>query len=321
MRGSLTIIFGIIASALFLLGIYGAYNLNRNDYSALDQERLEQDLIFTKAKLQRERQKLAGLEQEFRNAFPFGVAVQAQMQAAAEIVGKTDFMFQNADTLDPEFILKNIDLAKDIDTQRKNINLLIANWKNISGTLDVGSIGLAEGEKVQKDITEIQLFISSLSKILADLAPDGSELTQFEIYTYISQIPSVNSVTLILNSLAEAVNSYNDGQLASPPAGFIEQNTIASFVTVKDIVAQQGIVANTEQEVARIEENLAQIQNIPEVQNTAPQIGVPQTYIPVNNQYITNGEYVNPRTINKEDFEGIIIQPGPPKLIQGTDQF
>lgn len=303
------VIAGVIAFFILTFLIYHFISNSGVDETTVQAEKLQNDLYFTRKKLIREKNRLLSMTDELNSSFPLGATVQEQMEKASGLVAQTDFLFTDSSGSNPELIIQNLLSSIDINGERKNINLLIAEWKKRTSILEIETINIDESEKVLKETEIIKKFIEDLSKIVGALTTDNSDFSQLQIYTYSTQLPSVHAIDEIINSLQAAIDNNKiqtptDYQPLTPP------------VSPNDVAVQQTVVTQTQAEITALEKQLAQIEPPPVV----PPAPVDTTNNNQQNQNTNNFPTVYPYTPSTKG-EIIIIQPGPPRLIQGTNQY
>ncbi|MCX6752665.1 MAG: hypothetical protein NTZ87_04190 [Candidatus Nomurabacteria bacterium] len=349
-------------------------NGNENDLIA-KKNKLQGDLIIAKKKLNKDQNTLDIMTDNLKSSFPFAVAIQDQMKKSSNIVGQTDFMFTDPDGLNPELIIKNLPAVILVNKERKNINLLLEKWQDKIDILSVEKIDAKESEQIKKDVQTIKTYLADLSHLVGTLTPENSGISQFQIYIYISTLPSANAIDEVLKSLQAAIDDSKNNN---------SQLDIHS-VTADDVVVQQGIVEKTQAEVTALEEQLAQIEkqiqqsssvststpasnsntdsnssSVPDITSgsadttstssaTNSNSNTTSSASSSNNSDQTNigsgtdsnsgnqnqntnnavgnsngtGSYDNGTSSNSNTSNrpGIIIQPGPPRLIEGANQY
>lgn len=252
---------------------------------------------------------------ELQNSFPLAVGIQTQMKKASSLVKQTDFMFTDANGLNPEMIIGNFSTSILINDERKNINLLISSWQKEVDISSITKIDITESEKIKKDAETIKIYIEDLSKIVKSLTPENSGLSQSQIDTYLSQLPSVEEINEVLVSMETAIENANNSGGSS------------SSITPEDILAEQAAITDAQNQAADLQEQLTQIEQQTDQGPSLP----PETDITTNpnseNQNTNNGnnsnDYAAPydsRNVYRPN-PSIIIQPGPPELIQGSNQY
>ncbi len=310
------IIGGILA--LFIVLISGAYffaNKNKPEDLSAKKDKIQSDLAVAKNKLDQEKQTLDIMMNELQNSFPLAVGIQTQMKKASSLVKQTDFMFTDANGLNPEMIIGNFSTSILINDERKNINLLISSWQKEVDISSITKIDITESEKIKKDAETIKIYIEDLSKIVKSLTPENSGLSQSQIDTYLSQLPSVEEINEVLVSMETAIENANNSGGSS------------SSITPEDILAEQAAITDAQNQAADLQEQLTQIEQQTDQGPSLP----PETDITTNpnseNQNTNNGnnsnDYAAPydsRNVYRPN-PSIIIQPGPPELIQGSNQY
>ena len=303
---------GIIFVLIIFVGMYFLMRVDNGDDLITQNNKLYNDLVTAKQKLTKEKQKLEILKNELRYSFPFAVSVQNQMQKATDIVKQTDFMFTDANGLNPELIIKNFLNSIRINNERKDINALLLEWQTKINILSVGGIDISASEQIKKEIETIKTYIEELTSLVGSLTEKNSGLSQLQIDTYASQLPPVGAIDEVLASLEEAIQNNKDNQAVVPT------------VIPSDVVNQEVVVGEAQNQVDVIQKQVDQI-----VEPVVEPVPIP--VVPENNP-ITNPEPETPTNTNnsfnydnfyldRSTYKGIIVQPGPPSLIQGDNQY
>jgi len=325
----------LIVGGMFfiIIIIFGGYFLIRNntrDSSIVQKDRLQDGLLVAENKLKKEKETLNLMIDDLRNSFILAVSVQDQMKKGSRIVSQTDFMFSDPNGLNPQLIVKNFPSIILINTERKNINLLLTEWQNKTDILYIKKIDIKESEQIKKDAQAIKTYFHDLSYLIGILTPKNSGISQFQIDSFLSNLPLEEAIDEVLASLQTAINNSQtlDTQTAYSQTSSSSSQGV-NFVTPDDVVAQQGIVDQTQIQVIALQEQLTQI----EEQNSAETNINTQINSDLENQNTTNTDSTNDDTnltnqndssVNDnliDDHQGIIIQSGLPQLIQGTNQY
>lgn len=328
---------------LIFLGIYFFTRGNKSDDLITKKNKLQSDLVLAQDKLNKERENLYNMTGSLKQSYSLAFSVQDEMKKASDMVSQTDFMFIDPYGLGPQLRVKNTtDII--ISLERKDINLLIFQWQKKTDLLSVSKIDVNESEKIRNEAAMIKKYIQDLSEIVGGLTPANSGLSQLQINTYLAQLPSVDVINQVLASIGTAIEnaiSNNNSQALNTQTqtetntganvGTQNDQTPPSFgsntraVTPEAVVAEQAVVAETQTTVTTLQEQLAQIEEQIQ-QSSPPPVETTTTINPVpENQNTNNGENTNgTENLPSRDIingQGIIIQPGPPRLIQGTDPF
>jgi hypothetical protein len=357
------IIGGGITFILIALGVY--FFLSGSNFSDLtaQKSKLENNLIEAESRLNKEKETLEDMKNGLQNSFPLGAGVQDQMARASALVNRTDFMFTDPDGANPELKFQDSLVSALINNQRQEINLLLSEWKKKTDILAIGEIDLNESQKIKEEAEAIQEFIENLYQLVENMTPENSELSQFEIDTYLSQLPTpeeINEVlasleTIIENSIIDApqsptadtetsietsIETSTETNVGPSPGNNPETNPgtensqnspNSPTVTPDDIIAQEEVVAEAEEEVVILEEELAEVEE--QIQQESPTTPPEtDTVADENPEETVSEEDTDPNESDDEDnqdnpsqpftpTQGIIIQPGPPRLIQGTDPY
>jgi len=228
-----------------------------------------------------------------------------------------------------------------INSEKKNINLLLVEWKKKTTILSLRTIDLNASLEFRQQAEALKAFIENLSQIVNNWTTENSGLTQFQIDTYLSKLPSVEAIYEVLTALDVAIET---AQNPTPPPTSTSTSTSsasttsssnqaessdfqygsaagASLLTPEEVNTQQAVVATAQGQVNTIQNQITQIEQ--QQSPTAPE-DTGTTVTPIQDINDSNNINTSPapfilRIINNS--QGIIIQPGPPRLIQGTDPF
>ncbi len=307
-------IVSIILVVLFffalIFGIYSIVNNYKNTDLSAQKSLLDQKLSSAKDKLDKAKQTLGGMIDSLSKYFSFGLDIQVQMNEAVKLVKQTNFLFTDPDGANPEFIVVNFAERNSVSESRKEINQLILNWKKKTDILYIGNIDTKEAEQIRQDAEKIKDFLDNLFNTVQSFTPENSGLSQTQINLYLEQLPSGEAINKVIENISNAIVSEN-----SQPT--TDNNTPP--VTPEEVVNQQTIVEEIEEEVETIEEEIIQveeqiIQTQPPapIEQTPPPVVPPVVTPPESNNFLPGRRKITPST-------GIIIQPGPAKLIQGID--
>lgn len=336
MKKQLLIGGGIVLALGVVLGLYFLVFQNQSEDLNAKKNNLQNNLTQAQIKLNKENKKLETMTNDLLKAFPLSGGVQDQMKKASNIVHQTDFMFTDANGLNPELIVKNLLSGASINNERKNINLLISNWQEKISLLSINQISISETQQIKADTETIKTFIRDLSQIVGSLTPTNSGLSQLQINIYLLQLPSMDSINEVLLQLGNAieVSNRNNPQPTNTEIPTIEipldVDSGTPSVTPEQIAAQQQVVSYIQTELANLQQQLAQVEQqiqqsaspapTPEPEEAETPADASEAELPTETE-TDNTIYFQPRVIDRSQYDGIIIQPGPPRLIQGTDQY
>ncbi len=310
---------------------------NKPDGLITQKEKIQNDLALSREQLKKEKNKLNTMFDDLRLSFGFATTAQDQMKKASELVRQTDFMFNDPRGSNPKIIVDNPLTNISINAERGDINTLISEWQKNSDILSIKNIEVSEGEKIKRDAEAIKSFIKDLSLIVSSLTPENSGLSQSQINAYLSKLPSVESINAVLISLETAIQnaSSDNSQISNNQNDFpayssqtfssSESNASPNVPAVMSeaVVVQQAVVAKVQAQTTALQEQLTQIEQ--QIQQSSP-------FVATENSSATNTNAENQNTSNDNNSQsvydqrqiipqGIIIQPGPPQLIPGTDAF
>ncbi len=341
---------GIVGlSVVLVAGVYFFGFRNKPDDLNTQQNKLEEALTVAQGKLSKAKDKLSVMTDDLSSYFFFGVSVQDQIVKATEVVKQTNFLFNDPDGENPEFIVKDLSAGKLINDERKEINLLLSDWQKKMDVLALRKIDAKEAEQIKKDAKRIKTFIQNLYKIVKNLTPENSGFSQTQINIYLLQLPSTTAIDEILDSISASIvienrgnTSVNAGSINSQTDSAINEDnntetgevdtansntestsTSVPSVTPEEVAAQQAVVREAEREVEAIQQQITQVQE--QIQQTPPPAPIipepaPIPIVPPPQPEIQNINILPGRRVIIPTTT-IIIQPGPPRLIQGMDEF
>lgn len=324
--------FVIIGSIGFVIvvifGIYFFAIRPESDDLITTRNKLEDALSIAQDKLSEARGVLSKMTDDLSNYFFFGLGIQDQIKDISDIVKQTDFLFKNASGQNPEFLVENFATGDLINEERKKINMILANWQEKTSVLALSKIGLKEAQQIQEEAQAIQAYLASLYGAVGSLTPANSGLSQDTIDSYLFQLPATESVNEIIVSLSESItleSSQNNSGTSTQTNN--NSNTSTPPITPEQVLQQQELVEQYEEEVETIQQEIIEVEQQIVDTNPAPSDPPPIVVAPPP---IVPTPVVNPNpspvpvygTYGSRKIiptTGIIIQPGPPVLIQGVD--
>ncbi len=310
---------------IVILGIYFFAVRNESDDLITQKNKLEEALGIAQAKLSSAKDVLGRMTDDLSNYFFFGLGIQDQIKDISEIVKQTDFLFINANGQNPEFLVENFSTGDLINEERRKINIILADWQEKTSILSLSKIGLKEAQQIQEEAERIQDYLASLYGAVGGLTPENSGLSQAKIDSYLFQLPATESVSEIITSLATSIttqSSQNNSQTST--------QTNQNITTPEQVSTQQDLIREYEEQIQTIEQNIVQVEQ--QIQNTNPPSPESNSPAVVVETPIVPTPVVNPNTSPVPVYgtygsrvivptTGIIIQPGPVRLIQGSDEF
>ena len=309
-------VLGVVSSGVYFFAVKdGPNDLLR------DTEELKAAILRTQTKLKKEQETLSSTTDDLLRSFPLGTSVQDHMQKFSDLVHETDFIFDDADTSNPELILKNVGASLLLNEKRKTINILLGEWQKKMGVSSLPGFNLADSQGVKADTANIREYIKQLGDLLANLTPENSGLSQDEIDAYLAELPSVGAVDELLATLQVAINtSTNNSTNQNIPVAQSNANALVSTVVTQQSIVQetQNEINNLQNQLSQVNQQIAQSTPIPDpVTTPIPPVTTTSTTptIPTNN----GTDYVPPPKRAIVPTTGIIVQPGPPVLIPGID--
>ena len=328
MNKNISIVIGIILISIFCVALYFFIVSNNSDDTNIQKDKLQDSLNKAEKKLNKEKDNLNNLTQKLQDSFPLAVNVQGQMKKSFEVVQETDFMFYNPYSSNPELIIKDFLNSAALNSQRKEINILLARWQKEIDLLSIQKIDIQESEKIKKDIETIREFVKNLSEAVKTLTPENSGLSQSQIDQYSYSFYAISNIDEILISIDNSIkeskinpsysnnNSDNNNTTNSnSDSSSIQIPFISDFFTdsfkPEDVVNAQEKVAEAQKEVDELKSQLSQLEQSATTITPIPEI-LPT--VPIDENSSNTG-------IQRIKYEGIMIQPGPPRLIQGSDPY
>lgn len=300
----------VIVAFLLVIGLFFGGGSKEGTISDLRKEeaRISQDLKDAQDNLLRETSQLNDLERAFRALFPFYGIASDEFKNVSNAVSKTDVFFFDANGKPQLKITTKADLQQKINAKRQNINTILSAWKRKVSVSQASTITSATINDLVLDAQEIEEYVNELAQIVDLLTPENSGLSQEEIDAYANLLSQVLSD--ITGTIATLVVTSTSPQSASP--------TQTVTVTVSDIENQQAEVDAAQAQVDALAAQLAQIQAL--IQQAQQQQASSTQQTPViqhttqqpQNVGTQRGNYVPP---------DIIIQPGPPSLIEGENAY
>lgn len=285
------------------LGVYFSSNKSTDNKTLAGQEqRLQKEITKAKEKVTKEKDKLNGFERAFRTAFPFYGIADDGFRDVSEAVHKTDFLFENPDSATPKIKLQILAaLEKSINDKRSQVSLALIAWKEKA---DIALAKNLDNKALQEIINEAQIvaaYVDELNLIVDNLTTSNSGLSQ-ETINYYEDV--LGGVTAVIDSTVIALE--NAQTVATAPAN---ANTSANevVVAVEQITTQQQVVANAEAQLQALEEALAVI-----VEQLAALEASSAEVIP---------DVVEQGYVDWDSLPDLIVQPGEPRLIQGSNHY
>ncbi|MBY0376930.1 hypothetical protein K2P96_03075, partial [Patescibacteria group bacterium] len=274
-------------------------------------------------KLASQKEKLSSMLADIKQSFSLAITVQDQIRQATDIVNKTNFMFNDPNGANPKLITKNPLSNIPIEAQRAGVNTILSGWQGKLSLSSLHLLDVAASEKIKQNAQDIQTYLNNLSTIVDHLTPENSGLTQFQIDTYAAKLPPKDAIQQVINNIQDAIDHANGGGNGNGGTGGTGDN--GNGTTPEDVIQQQNTVDETQHEIDEIQHQIDQINqqqnqnNNPPVQqadNSTPTVDTSGTPPPTDNNTINYGVK---RVIDKH--QGILIQPGEPQLIQGSDPY
>lgn len=252
-----------IFGGMFFIGviIFGTYFfLFKNNEADLlaQQDKLQKDLAIAQNALKKEEATLETMTNNLKSSFAIAFSVQEQMKKGGDIVGQTDFMFTDANGLNPKLILKNFPTIFLTNKARLDVNLILKEWQKKIDILFLNQIDIKESDQIKKDAETIKNYIKDLSSFVNILTPENSGLPQKQIDSYKESLPSVSEIDEVLESLQEAIDNLQTSNNQNSSSSTLD----AYSVSAEDVAAQQQVVDQIKNEVESLQEQIAEIQTL-----------------------------------------------------------
>lgn len=276
-------------------------------YSQNKEARLQAKLASAQATVTVETAKLESLSEKFQESYPLHLAIQAQCAKMEDIIRKTDVLFNNSETPNPQIKIKTKTSAikVDINASHARIFTMLNECKKKAADYFGKEVSASTIDAIKRDASLIKLFADKLTIIVNALTRANSGLSQFEIDNYLATL--LNASEEISNVIA----SLESLTLTT------EQ---APIVILQEIQAQTGIVTEASAQVTLLQAELVQVQ-LSNQQSTTTASGAQGTqgenFLPEETSIPSSSD----STVGEIPLEPIIIQPGPPELIQGSNRF
>jgi hypothetical protein len=298
---------GVVFLLLIVLGVYFYSRGSGLDNLILQKQKLENDISLAKNKLDKEQQILETLKKGPNISAATTTIIQNQIKQVSALLSQTDFMFSDPTGTNPKIKIKESPASLALNAQRKRINLILKKWQEKNITSQVKEIDAKDGKQIEAEAEVIRIFVDNLSKIMDNLTVENSNLSSFQIKNYSTRLASLDSIDEVLVSIETTIKSSN--------------NNTQTVVTPDKIVAQELVTNQTQLEIVILQNQLAQIEQ--QIQQLTP--------IPVSTTTPESSATISPSLENLDNYESsyipynksepIIVQPGPPRLIEGSNQY
>ena len=295
---------GIVFLLFIVLGVYFYNRENSLDNLILQKQKLQSDISLTINKLGKEEQTLQTLINGPNISFATTTIIQNQIKQAYFLISQTDFMFSDPNGLNPKIKIKESPSSLALNAQRRKINLILKKWQEKITPSQVKEIDAKDAKQIETEIETIRIFVNNLSTIMENLTVENSNLSSFQIKNYSTRLASLDSIDNVLISIETTIKSSNDNNQAP--------------VTPDQIVTQELVVNDIQTELVILQNQLTQIEQ--KIQQISPILS--STTTPENSATINPDlENYESSYIPYNKSEPIIVQPGPPRLIQGSNQY
>lgn len=306
------LIIGGVVILIFAFGLYLMFGGNDSPIPKNLQEeanRITKELVVARQNLQNESNELNDLERAFRAMFPFYGIASDEYKNISNAVSKTDLFFVDANGKPKLKITSKADLQKKINDQRAYINLLLNNWKQKLSTTQASVVTRQTINNLISDAQVIEEYVNDLSSVIDLLTPENSGLTQTEINSYQQILNGVNNqLSSSIANLVVTTTTIQQSEQTQTTAPIQAQT-----VTAQDLANQQSTVDAIQAQVDALAAQLAEIQTlIDQAIASSTQPVIQKTSTQPKNIGTQRGDYVPP---------DLIVQPGPPGLVEGENAY
>lgn len=297
---------GIVFLLLIVLGVYFYNRGSGLDNLILQQQKLQKDISLAKNRLDKETQILETLKRGPSISSATTTIIQNQIKQASALLSQTDFMFSDPTGLNPKIKIKESPSSLALNAQRRKINLILRKWQEKNTTSQVKEMDAKDGKQIAVEVEVIRTFVDNLSKIMENLTVENSNLSQFQIKNYSTRLASLDSIDEVLVAIETTIKSSNNNQTVVTPDKIVAQELTTNKTQVELVILQN--------QLAQIEQQIQQLTPIPS-STTIPESGA--TISPGSD----NSDNYESTYVPYNKYEAIIVQPGPPRLIEGSNQY
>ena len=210
---------------------------------------------------------------------------------AALAVNKTDVLFNNPDSNNPQLKIKTQDptVQQQIDAKRLQITQILIQWESLFGSSTPNSISQnsiqsvllsssvkidpALIKKAEDEIIIVQTYLQQLQVIVAGLVPDNSGLTAAEIIQDKALVADakkqVDDIVSVMTSVettlqqqvaagAQGSNSNTSNNNDTSNEASNNSSSTNSQVTEQQIIAQEKVVSDAQAQEALIQSEIDQ---------------------------------------------------------------
>lgn len=297
---------GIVFLLLIILGVYFYNRGSGLDNLILQQQKLQKDISLAKNRLDKETQILETLKRGPSISSATTTIIQNQIKQASALLSQTDFMFSDPNGLNPKIKIKESPSSLALNAQRRKINLILRKWQEKNITSQVKEMDAKDGKQIAVEVEVIRTFVDNLSKIMENLTVENSNLSQFQIKNYSTRLASLDSIDEVLVAIETTIKSSSSNQTVVTPDKIVAQELTTNKTQVELVILQN--------QLAQIEQQIQQLTPIPS-STTTPESGA--TISPGSD----NSDNYESTYVPYNKYEAIIVQPGPPRLIEGSNQY
>ncbi|MCK5059682.1 MAG: hypothetical protein KAR00_00865 [Candidatus Pacebacteria bacterium] len=283
----------IVIAVLVGGGVYMCFRLQ--DEKKTQEEKLQMKLSQAQTLVEEETDKLNEFKKIFRATYSQYAAVQAECIKIANIVRSLDILFDKPST-NPKIRLytETPKIEADINGKRAEINNILKSCPNKTASA------------IKKDAEAVKSFVDDLLAIIDALTPENSGFSQEQIDIYFTTIfEAAGEIDAIIETLANSSANEN------------EQITITS----EEIIMQEDVVTQAQEEVETIQEELEEVQSGSSSGDTSSEESTSSSTSEESSSEESSSEDTDFTGGEIPDGGGIIIQDGPPELIQGSNPF
>jgi multidrug efflux pump subunit AcrA (membrane-fusion protein) len=211
---------------------------------------------------------------------------KAYVNADYIVRNNIDSFFEDANTINAEFILSIGSKGKILNDKREDVEKILNEWSVKNNSLTNNNVSSSDSLYVVNVIKEIDGFVALISSISSEFDPEGS-VTQTQIDSYVSNLgTSRSTLATIIIDINTALNSLNDLQSDVPVQNANIQNSQASVnraqAKASDYVLRapfSGIITENNLEIGQVVSSsdtaFTLISNSPlEVETYIPEINI-----------------------------------------------
>jgi len=304
--------------------------------SALRAKELKAKLVEARAAVKNGTETLEDLTVLYYATRPFQALMQEQyerMESIAEVRTAIFFDESGVSPIGSVAGTKKKNVEETLKAERRKVIEALERW-NEAFRLDLGeTLGADDLRQAKKDAETIASYIKALEVFVDTLTPEASGFTPLQIDLYKEEVEAAKEeIQSVLASLASAPpapspNSAGEAANANPVTTSGNPSAPKVSVTAEEVLRESEALAEAREEVARLESEIAELETSgtqggespSEPQEMAPPPTILDTSPSASEGNASGGEG---NAGEGQDFllPPILVEPGPPKLIQGSNR-